>query len=398
MKEFSLPLKKRIVEDDMLRTAVENTGKTKLLPLKKRLLRAVPAINASEPTCATTSSDVIYLDGTSPNDAGKDTEDKVIYLDGTEPDKNSIGRMYAVSIDDHVDRDKASGVDHGNMQPYCAHTAHQSLDIGCTPRNEFLSLLPMPGLVGWQSFPINLMQFLSSTTNPLGAADVICERAFAWNPDGLSFVCTNPGKLTTASAHAARFFNDLYAFGFNQHLDGSYFHPFFQRDNSQLCLRMEPSAIAAGHFGTSYKPFAETQSDANGIYYDVWIPRIDPMDGNSLFGFNFLPNRDNWTCISTHTGSLGPWLRNGDYIIDVNNQPMYTVCEGPVVSTFHGCGPGSMTHPQQQQQQSTFVRKTLPFPLESVIKACSATEKGHPLKLRIFRPHPVRRAPLHMYM
>ena len=353
---------------------METTEKSQLLlPLKKRLLRAVPVSNPS--AAGATPFGVIYLDGTGPSDANKNTEDGIIYLDGTMPDKKPAGRICSRSdaIDDRVGGDKASCGDHGNVKARGTDPVHQFLGCGSALGNNLPPMVPMPPSVEWQPFPVNLMQLLSGA-NTLGAAGIVCECNFVWNPDGLSFMCFNPGKLI-ASAHCARFFNDLYAYGFTQNFDGSYFHPLFQRDNPQLCLRMEPSATAR-NFGTSYKPFLTTRSDASGIYYDVLIPRIDPMDGTSLFGFNFLRNRDNWTCISTHTGSLGPWLRNGDYIIDVNGQPMYTVCGGPVVSI--GLGPGFMVNQQQQ---------TMPLPLESVIKACNATELGYPLKLQIFRPH-----------
>lgn len=380
LKEFSLPLKKRVVEDctSKPKTAVERAGKSQLLlPLKKRLLRAVPVNNPN--AASAMPSGVIYLDGTGPSDANKNAEDGVIYLDGTMPGKKSAGRIRSRSdaIEDRVGGDKASCGDNDNVRARGTDPVHRFLGSGSalwTNRIHLPPMLPTPPSIGWQSFPVNLMQLLSGA-NTIDAAGNVCDCTFVWNPDGLSFMCFNPGKLI-ASAYCARFFNELYAFGFTQNFDGSYSHPLFQRDNPQLCLRMEPSATTVRNFGTSYKPFLETRSDASGIYYDVLIPRIDPTDGNSSFGFKLLRNRDNWTSISTHTGSLGPWLRNGDYIIDVNGQPMYTVCGGPVVSI--GFGPGIMMNHQQQ---------TLPLPLESVIKASDATEMGHPLKLQIFRPH-----------
>ena len=386
LKEFSLPMKKRVIGDCTWKpkTATESAEKSQLLlPLKKRLLRAVPVNNPS--AASATPSGVIYLDGTGPSDVNKNAEDGVIYLDGTMTDKKPAGRIRNRSnaIDDRAGGDKASCGDQGNIKVRETDPVHHFLGSGSALRNNLPPMLPMPPSVGWQSFPVTLMQLLSGA-NTAGAAGILRECNFIWNPDGLSFMCFNPGKLI-ASAYCARFFNEMYAFGFTQNVDGSFFHPLFQRDNPQLCLRMEPSAATVRDCGTSYKPFLETRSDARGIYYDVLIPRIDPKDDNSSFGFKFLRNKDNWACISTNTGSLGPWLRNGDYVIDVNGQPMYTVCGGPVVSI--GFGPGFMVNQQQQ---------ILPLPLESVIKACNATEMGYPLKLQIFRPHAaVRQAPLY---
>ena len=335
-QELSLPFKKRFIEEStgMPQTAAENVEQDKLLPLKKRLLRAVPVSDLAPAT----ASDIVYLDGAGPNDDGVvgNSKDKIAYLDRIKPDKESEDTMIGGSI-----------VPGGR---------------------EF-------GVVGWQSFPARLMQTLSSSTctKNIGAD-------FVWSPDGLSFVCTDPGKHVT-SAHSVQFFNDLYMFGFEQNPDGSYFHPLFQRDHPQLCLSI--SGAGRTSRGTSYRPFSENWPGANGIYYDVLIPRVDPMDDASWFGFNLQKlDRHGWPRI---LGNHGPWLRDGDIVVDVNGQPMYSTIQRFV--GYRCALPGGLLMP-------TYIREASPFPLESVLHACRAAKTGHPLKLQIFRPNASHQASL----
>lgn len=336
-QELSLPFKKRFIEErtGIPQTAAGNVEQDKLLPLKKRLLRAVP-VSDLDPA---TASDIAYLDGTGPNDDDVvgNSKDNIAYLDRIKPDKESEDTMIGGSI-----------VPGG--REFC--------------------------VVGWQSFPARLMQMLSSSTKNTGAD-------FVWSPDGLSFVCTDPGKFVT-SAHSVQFFNDLYMFGFEQNSDGSYFHPLFQRDNPQLCLSI--SGAGRTSRGTSYMPFSENWSGANGIYYDVLIPRVDPMDGTSWFGFNLQKlDRHGWPRILTDAGNHGPWLRDGDIVVDVNGQPMYSTIQRFV--SYRCALPGGLPMP-------TYIQEVWPFPLESVLHACRAAKTGYPLKLQIFRPNASRQAAL----